>query len=79
MQWDEDAACQTSDPSIFFPERGDNPEIAKRICRRCDVREDCLRHAMKMPEEFGIWGGLDERERSQMRTRKFRRINDNVN
>ena len=36
---------------------------AKHICSRCPVRVQCLTHAISTGEYWGIWGGLDERER----------------
>jgi len=42
-------------------------ELAKRICFNCPVREECEEYSSRsnagQPEEYGIWGGLDEEER----------------
>jgi WhiB family redox-sensing transcriptional regulator len=39
------------------------------MCAECPVRRQCLGHAMKLPESYGIWGGTSEDERAQQRLR----------
>lgn len=65
--WVTDAACTTADPETWFPDRGGSPHAAKRICNSCPVRMDCLRHALKYGEKFGVWGGLTELERRRIK------------
>ena len=65
--WQSLASCIESDPDLFFPERGASTNEAKRICRACLVREECLEYALTNGEKFGIWGGLDERQRRHVR------------
>ncbi|RAV04456.1 WhiB family transcriptional regulator [Mycolicibacter senuensis] len=65
--WQEQALCHQSDPEMFFPEKGGATSAAKRICRACPVRQECLNHALDNDERFGIWGGLSERERRKLR------------
>lgn len=48
-------------PDLFF-EDGLEKE-AKQICYLCPVKESCLEHAMVNKEEFGVWGGMTEKER----------------
>lgn len=58
--WQEDALCSQIGPEFFFPEPGDTQTIvyAKRVCRMCSVRLDCLRFALLDPDiTHGIWGG----------------------
>ncbi|MFE0460734.1 WhiB family transcriptional regulator [Kitasatospora sp. NPDC058965] len=68
------AACKGVDPDMFFPEPGDefSGRRAKAICATCPVREMCLARAMDNREEFGIFGGLDETERTRLRRREQR-------
>ncbi|WP_327345904.1 WhiB family transcriptional regulator [Streptomyces europaeiscabiei] len=78
VHWSREAACLEADPSDFFPkEHGlEAPfvrEQAKAYCRRCPVRERCLRYALDRPEKFGVWGGLDEDERQSIRRSSQRR------
>ena len=64
--WPQDGLCrQVSDPEIYFPEdrRSEIARNAKRICRRCPVAGECLEAALLRDERFGIWGGMDERDR----------------
>ena len=42
--------------------------MPKAVCASCQVREECLAHALRWPfEKHGIWGGTSERERRVMR------------
>ena len=82
MNWDVEAACQSTDPELFFA-TGQNGEsqaltaAAKRICRGCPVRTQCLEFALAARLEHGVWGGLTEEERRSLRRsrqRKARRV-----
>lgn len=65
--WQDQAACLSADPDLFFPERGSPGDSAKRVCVTCDVRLECLEYALANGERYGIWGGLTERERTRLR------------
>ena len=67
--WHEQALCAQTDPEAFFPEKGGSTREAKRVCAKCDVREECLDYALGHDERFGIWGGLSERDRRKLRRR----------
>lgn len=73
--WSELAACAEVDPELFFP-RSDSERAqvadAKKVCRGCSVKFECLNYAMKEQIEFGIFGGLTESERWKMG--KVRRV-----
>ena len=64
---DEEALCAQTDPEAFFPEKGGSTREAKRVCRSCDVRAECLEYALEHDERFGIWGGMSERERRRLK------------
>ncbi|SLH38627.1 WhiB family transcriptional regulator [Mycobacteroides abscessus] len=66
-QWQEKALCAQTDPEAFFPDKGGSTREAKRICQGCEVKDECLEHAMANDERFGIWGGLSERERRRLK------------
>jgi WhiB family redox-sensing transcriptional regulator len=66
--WQDEALCAQADPEAFYPEKGGSTREAKKVCRACDVRIECLEYALEHDERFGIWGGLSERER-----RRFKR------
>jgi WhiB family redox-sensing transcriptional regulator len=59
--WPSLAACQNGDRThCSYRAR---TERAKRICRSCPVRYECLADALDNRIEFGVWGGMTERER----------------
>ncbi len=68
-EWQERALCAQTDPEAFFPEKGGSTREAKRICTRCEVRDECLEYALGADERFGVWGGLSERERRAIKRR----------
>ena len=65
--WQERALCAQTDPEAFFPEKGGSTREAKRICKACAVRDECLEYALEHDERFGIWGGLSDRERRRLK------------
>jgi WhiB family redox-sensing transcriptional regulator len=65
--WRDYAACAQTDPDCFFPEKGGSTREAKKVCRGCFVRVECLEYALEHQERFGIWGGLSERERRALK------------
>lgn len=65
--WRDDAACQGSPVSLWYPELTNAQRPAKRICAACPVQAQCLQHALDAGEAYGIWGGLNERERRHLR------------
>jgi WhiB family transcriptional regulator, redox-sensing transcriptional regulator len=40
------------------------------VCRGCPVRTECLADALDNRVEFGVWGGLTERERRSLLRRR---------
>lgn len=60
--WPSMAACRNGDPDALFVQ-GAEQNVAKRICRGCPVRYECLADALDNRIEFGVWGGMTERER----------------
>lgn len=67
--WRVLALCAQVDGDLWFPERGASVQEAKRICRLCDVQQECLEYALANGERFGIFGGLTERERRKLKRR----------
>ena len=64
--WMARAACRDLPPETFFPEDGGGVEVARRICARCPVREDCLEYALSRHIAHGVWGGTSERGRQRL-------------
>lgn len=70
--WSTRAACRGLDPLVFFPLTDEEADLAKAVCRGCDVRELCLEHALGTREREGVWGGCTERERRRILRRRRR-------
>jgi WhiB family redox-sensing transcriptional regulator len=62
IEWVAKALCLSRDPDDLFV-RGAAQLKATGICRNCPVRAECLADALDNQMEFGIWGGLTERQR----------------
>lgn len=63
--WMRHGECVGSaDPAIFFPVTERETRAAKKVCRGCPVREECLTWALTNDEQYGVWGGLSETERA---------------
>jgi WhiB family redox-sensing transcriptional regulator len=67
--WTSRAACKESDPDELFVQ-GAAQNRAKLICRGCVVRTECLADALDNRIEFGVWGGMTERERRALLRRR---------
>ena len=65
--WHDDALCAQTDPDLFHPEPGRSAATAKRVCMACEVRTQCLEHAVKHGENTGIWGGMTPNQRRAIR------------
>ena len=60
--WTAMAACNAADPDELFV-TGAAQNRAKAVCMGCPVRTECLADALDNRVEFGVWGGMTERER----------------
>jgi WhiB family transcriptional regulator, redox-sensing transcriptional regulator len=65
--WYDYAACGGGDLDRFFSTDPADQQVATRICLQCPVRQACLQYAMDRAEPYGVWGGLNERERRNLR------------
>lgn len=59
---------------LFFPiGHGPSAEAqvrrAKEVCRTCQVRDSCLGFALDANMQYGVFGGLSEDERRDLRRR----------
>lgn len=68
-EWAASAACRASDPDTLFVQ-GAAQNRAKSICLGCPVRTECLADALDNRVEFGVWGGMTERERRTLLRRR---------
>ena len=60
--WRINASCRDEEPDQLFV-RGAEQRKAKLVCLGCPVRMECLAEALDNRIEFGVWGGMTERER----------------
>jgi WhiB family redox-sensing transcriptional regulator len=68
-EWAANAACRSTDPDALFVQ-GAAQNRAKTICLGCPVRTECLADALDNRVEFGVWGGMTERERRALLRRR---------
>jgi len=61
-EWASRGACRQADPDTLFVQ-GAAQNRAKAVCMGCPVRTECLADALDNRIEFGVWGGMTERER----------------
>ncbi|CAB4697903.1 unannotated protein [freshwater metagenome] len=50
--------------------RGAEQNKAKQLCAGCPVRTECLAEALDNQIEWGVWGGMTERERRALLRRR---------
>lgn len=60
-EWVKDASCRDNPdahPDVWF----DDPVVARKICMKCPVKDECLFTALTLIQRGecikGIWGGL---------------------
>lgn len=78
--WQARAACLRLNVERFFDRAGNihgrvTPETslrrwqAKQVCAGCPVVRECLTHAENTEANYGVYGGLDQKERALVRQR----------
>jgi len=79
--WQEQANCREVESDLFFLDplvRGKKKrqieKEAKKVCKGCPVINECLSHAILIPEFFGVWGGMTADERNRILRKKGLRI-----
>ncbi|MFT4044770.1 MAG: WhiB family transcriptional regulator [Gordonia sp. (in: high G+C Gram-positive bacteria)] len=60
--WVSRALCRDENPDDLFV-RGAAQRKAATICRHCPVQLECGADALDNRVEFGVWGGMTERQR----------------
>lgn len=66
LAWVSKALCRSAaDPDELFVS-GAAQNRAARICRDCAVVAECLADALDNRIEFGVWGGMTERQRRKL-------------
>lgn len=62
LTWVSQARCRGGNPDDLFV-RGAAQRKAATICRHCPVQMECGADALDNRVEFGVWGGMTERQR----------------
>lgn len=60
--WVSKALCRDTDPDQMFV-RGAQQRRAAVLCRHCPAMQECGAEALDNQVEFGVWGGMTERQR----------------
>ncbi|ODR02272.1 transcriptional regulator [Mycobacterium intermedium] len=60
--WVQQGLCTSADPDLLFVQ-GAAQRQAASICRHCPVMKECAADALDNQVEYGVWGGLTERQR----------------
>jgi len=70
--WYLRGACRGMESSIFYPDPAQAAEEARAlaVCPGCEVRSECLEHALARRESTGIWGGTTESDRRRILRRR---------
>jgi WhiB family redox-sensing transcriptional regulator len=79
--WRINAICRDTDPELFFPVGTTGQALlqiakAKGVCCQCPVKVECLDFAMETNQDTGIWGGLSEDERRNLRRQNAARMRE---
>ena len=64
QDWAVHAKCRGMEDALF-PEASEQKR-ARQLCLGCPVRFECLAEALDNRIEWGVWGGMTERERRQL-------------
>ncbi|MDT9594722.1 WhiB family transcriptional regulator [Nocardioides zeae] len=67
--WTSKAVCRQTTPDELFV-RGAEQNRVKQMCQGCPVRTECLAEALDNQIEWGVWGGMTERERRALLRRR---------
>jgi WhiB family redox-sensing transcriptional regulator len=59
--WAPAAKCAGTEDTLFA--EGAEQRRRSKFCTDCPVRRECLAEALDSRTEWGVWGGLTERDR----------------
>ena len=63
--WAARGLCASQEPDGLFVQGAAQRQVRTR-CFACPVRLECLADALQSEANYGVWGGLTERERRAM-------------
>ena len=62
-KWREQALCLDYRHELWFEDEDkDKIALAKAVCAKCPVKQECLDYAIETKPEYGIFGGLSPSE-----------------
>ncbi|PID51055.1 MAG: WhiB family transcriptional regulator [Propionibacteriales bacterium] len=64
QDWTLQAQCRGMEDALF-PD-GKDQKRARQLCSGCPVQAVCLAEALDNRIEWGVWGGMTERERRRL-------------
>jgi WhiB family transcriptional regulator, redox-sensing transcriptional regulator len=65
LAWVSKARCRSTDPDELFVHGAAQRKVAV-ICRHCPVIVECAADSLDNRMEFGVWGGMTERQRREL-------------
>jgi WhiB family redox-sensing transcriptional regulator len=77
--WKLQGSCNSYPYELMWPVGTTGPaeaqtSQAKAVCAACPIETKCLQYAVENHEAYGIWGGLTEEERRQIRNSPSRQL-----
>jgi WhiB family transcriptional regulator, redox-sensing transcriptional regulator len=76
-EWQDLGACKDADPELFFldhnvrhVQKRKKEQAALQVCQTCPVVQQCLDHSLRVPEFYGVWGGMTADQRMAMLRKK---------
>ena len=69
LEWAGRGTCASASADELFVQ-GSAQNRAKAVCAGCPVRTECLADALDSRIEYGVWGGMTERERRALLKRR---------
>ena len=63
--WTDQALCASIGTEFFYPESTGYVPRARALCRECPVQAYC--RIAGIGERWGVWGGLGEHDREELR------------
>lgn len=75
VSWQQDSKCLNHEPEFFFPKPGRDKKhreevaMVKKYCNGCPVKMKCLEFAFRENLNYGVYGGMSEEERIEIKNR----------
>jgi len=71
VSWQDKSKCIDEDPEFFFPsdsKQGIEQAVkAKAFYQSCPVKMKCLEFSIRENMEYGVYGGLTEQDRQELK------------